>query len=282
MSVKEQESLSVAVCQMSSNDCVERNAEIIFKMISEACAQSVRFVSFPENSLYLRVDMKNGPKYALPQDHKVFSELSILAKEKSIFIHLGSVPVVIKEQIHNVAVVIDDGGAVSFPYSKIHLFDISLEGKEPILESDYYCRGSHPCIVEVDGFHFGLSICYDLRFSELFKFYSAQEVDGLLIPAAFLPQTGEAHWEVLLRARAIESQCYVLAAAQAGEHVSKDQTASRKSHGHSMIVEPWGKVAGQATKVEEILYCELKKEQVNKVRAQVPMRQHRKQRQWSF
>ena len=133
-------------------------------------------------------------------------------------------------------------------YEKIHLFDIELDGLSPVRETDLFKHGKFPSVFKVRGWEIGQAICYDLRFAELFLEYAKQGVDLVLVPAAFLVETGRAHWEVLLRARAIESQCYIVAAAQAGKHLGC-QGGHRMTYGHSLAIDPWGTVIWQGNSV---------------------------------
>jgi predicted amidohydrolase len=161
-------------------------------------------------------------------------------------------------------------------YSKIHLFDVDVEGAPPVRESDHFVNGSGPALIDFRGWKLGLSICYDLRFPELYLNY-AQKADLILVPSAFLVPTGEAHWHVLLRARAIESQCYVAAPAQSGEHVSHlDSGQVRKTYGHSLIVDPWGRALEEMASGLDIRTVELSRTPIEKARRQIPMKAHRR------
>lgn len=267
---------------MCSTDCVDDNVDQLLKLLRQALRGGARLISFPENSLYLRIDMENGEKYAFAENSQVFERLALELRGSGAQMHLGSVPVKLEGEIRNVSVWIDDQGQVNFPYSKMHLFDIELHGQKPIRESDYYRKGTQPALVKTLGFRFGLSICYDLRFPELFLYYAHQGVDALMIPAAFLVETGRAHWEVLLRARAIEGQSYVVAAAQGGTHVSKNGK-SRQTYGHTMIVDPWGAVLAQADADKKVVFADISGETIRKVRAQIPMAAHRRfHANWSW
>ncbi len=161
-------------------------------------------------------------------------------------------------------------------YKKIHLFDITLEGQKPIRESDVFTNGEMSTVFEIDGIKFGSSICYDIRFAELYNLYAKQEVDVILIPAAFLVKTGKAHWDVLLRARAIENQSYVLAPAQTGKHQSTSSEQSRETYGHTTAVGPWGDVIECLSDGMDILFVNIDPENCRAVRRQIPMNSHRR------
>jgi deaminated glutathione amidase len=182
-------------------------------------------------------------------------------------------------RLSNATVWIDPSGDIKIKYRKIHLFDVDVEGQKPIRESDHFAPGYRPEIIEIGGWRIGLTICYDLRFADLFLAYAREAVDLVLVPSAFLVPTGRAHWETLLRARAIESQLYVAAAAQSGEHASAIGDAKRYTYGRSLVVDPWGGIMAEA-KTEasgvQVLTSLLRQSELAKVRAQIPMASHRK------
>jgi predicted amidohydrolase len=267
------ENIVVAVCEMTSTESVEDNFRQIKELFGQAVAQQAQLLSFPENSLYLRINEQN-PKFGLAIDHPTLQELTGLCRENEVAIHLGSVPLAEGDGIWNSTLWIDERGEIERVYDKMHLFDIELEGKKPIRESDIYEFGQCPVVIEWRGFRFGLSICYDLRFAELYSYYARQNVDAVLVPAAFLVETGRAHWEILLRARAIESQCYVIAAAQQGTH--KAGAAERATWGRSMIVDPWGEVMGEADETHRMVIAQMSHQRIKQVRQQIPMHSHRR------
>jgi len=269
--------LKVAVCQMTSVDDVPSNLRQMEALIGEVPENSgVRLFCFPENGLYLRV--KEGeaiPPFTL-QD-RVFSDLAVIARKRKAYLHIGSVPLQMGDFLYNSSVIITDEGKIETSYQKIHLFDIQLSGQKPIRESDVFRHGEGPGIFQIDGWKIAQSICYDLRFAELYSQYAREHVDVILVPAAFLTKTGEAHWEVLLRARAIESQCYVVASAQVGRHESMHGGGSRETYGHSLVVEPWGAMTVHLDGArKQTSVCSLSKAKIETVRAQIPMAQHRR------
>ena len=279
-SSKLSDKLKVAVCQMTSIDDVESNFLQIQKMLEQiktknAGSNPVQIAFFPENSLYMRIN--EGEKVdGLATTDPVFDRLKKLAMENQIILHLGSLPVKDQGKLSNGSVVIDTKGHIQMTYRKIHLFDIDLDGSKSIRESDVYHHGEKPAVLELADWKMGQSICYDLRFSELYSVYAKQGVDAILVPSAFLQKTGMAHWEILLRARAIESQCYVIAAAQAGEH-KNPYGSSRKTHGHSLVIGPWGEIVAQGSATEpDLLIVELDRAEIAKVRRQIPMQGHRR------
>ncbi len=234
----------------------------------------IQWIGFPENTLYLRVrDEGELPEFSF--EESFFKELSTFAKRHQVVIHLGSVPLKRGSQFYNATLSINEKGEMDFPYCKIHLFDVDVEGSRPTRESALFQHGDQPSVVHVGGWSAGLAICYDLRFSELFYEYAVREVDMISVPSAFLVPTGRAHWEVLLRARAIESQCYLLAAAQAGVHRGV-QGGQRESYGHTMVVDPWGRVLESLTHEPGVLRVELDRNKIVETRRQIPMKSHRR------
>jgi predicted amidohydrolase len=256
---------------------VRKNLQQIESLIGEVAEDSgVRLFCFPENCLYMRV--KEGeaiPPFTL-QD-PVFTDLAAIARHRKAYLHLGSVPLQMGDFFYNSSVIISDEGKIETSYQKVHLFDIQLTGQKPIRESDVFRHGTGPGLFTVDGWKIAQSICYDLRFAELYSQYARDHVDVILVPSAFLVETGEAHWEVLLRARAIESQCYVVASAQAGRHESAHGSGSRETYGHSLVVEPWGALVVHLNGTKkQTSVCSLSRAKIERARTQIPMAQHRR------
>lgn len=165
-----------------------------------------------------------------------------LAEELKISLIIGSLPIKVSEtHCANRCYAIDSAGRIQAHYDKIHLFDAALSGREAHKESDSYISGNQAVVVTLEGIKVGLSICYDLRFPKLYNDLAKAGAELLLIPAAFTQSTGEAHWHTLIRARAIENGCFVLAPAQSGLHAD-----GRRTYGHSLIVSPWGEVLADA------------------------------------
>lgn len=272
--MKNTDILKIGIAQMTSIDDVETNLLRITHLALEAKKQNAEIIFYPENCLYMR--MVEGEKIqGLGLGSEPLQRLSDFAKKENLFLHLGSIPLLEEGGLTNATVLIDSQGEVDVVYRKIHLFDIQLENQKPHRESDVFRRGNDPTIIDINGFRIGQSICYDIRFSELYQFYAAHEVDAMTIPAAFLKTTGEAHWDILLRARAIESQCYVIASAQAGPHHGK-KGGVRETFGHSQLVDPWGRVDAVLPQAEGLLVTDLNKQRIQQVRRQIPMKQHRR------
>jgi nitrilase len=197
--------------------------------------------------------------------------IASLAAKHEVNIHLGSLVERDGDRFYNTSFLFDRSGAIIGRYRKIHRFDVTLPNGTEILESAMVEAGDQLEVVEIDGVKFGFSICYDLRFGELFRELQRRGAEVLLIPAAFTQQTGIDHWEILLRARAIENQCFVVAPGQIGSY---DQGA-RTSFGHTMIIDPWGLVIAQASNQEGAITADIDLDYLKAVRAKLPALTHR-------
>ncbi len=276
MSVVDPKFFGVAVAQMQSVDVVEENFRQILEFLdSISPSDNIDMVCFPENSLYMRI--QEGEKMeGIPMTHSIFSQLQKEADLRKLFLHLGSVAIRVDGRIYNASVSIAPGASPKLTYEKIHLFDIQIDGTS-VRESDTYVHGRKPHILNWKGWSLGQTICYDLRFSELYSWYAQHSCEILLIPSSFLIPTGRDHWHVLVRARAIESQAYVIAAAQAGRHESVKGEGFRETYGHSLVVDPWGRVLAEgAGEGAQLLKVILEMDLVQKVRRQIPMANHRR------
>lgn len=268
--------LKVALCQMTSTDEVEHNLEQIETLLKQIPA-GVDLAVFPENSLYFRLSKSR----AVPQlnlSDSIFQGLQRQADERSLALLLGSAPMNEgKNRPSNATVFLQPHKAPEVVYRKVHLFDVDVVGQPPVRESDTFIHGSEPRLLSFKTWNLGLSICYDLRFAELFVQYARQGAHLILVPSAFLVPTGVAHWHVLLRARAIESQVFVLAPAQAGQHQNQGET--RSTYGHSLAIDPWGEViADLAPPLPQVQVVELDPARLERVWRQIPQAQHRRLR----
>lgn len=266
--------MKIGVVQLNSTDSVLENIVKIKNIIASAKNENPEILFFPENSLYFRLKTFENI-LALKMDSPEIFELQKISIESGMALHFTTA-IEVGGEVFNASILINKNETPQLLYKKLHLFDIALSGQKPIKESDVFKHGPVPHIFEFAGFKFGSSICYDIRFAELYNYYAKNQVDVILVPAAFLVKTGQAHWEVLLRARAIESQCYVVAPAQVGVHKSTQHAETRETYGHSMVVDPWGQIVECNTNKESVVFCELKKDEVHKVRLQIPMHSHRR------
>jgi predicted amidohydrolase len=266
--------LKIGLAQLNSNDDLNRNVEQVLGLLEQVSA-GVDIVFFPENSLFFRI-RENEPINYLTSDSAEFKKIASICAKKNMHVHLGSVPFMNDGAPSNASVLITSGQKIIPSYKKIHLFDIQLDREKAIRESDCFRRGESPAIFSLKGWRFGQTICYDIRFSELYRYYNSMKVDVMLIPAAFLKKTGMAHWHILNRARAIESQSYVISSAQMGPHYSKHGAHHiRETFGHALCVSPWGEVLADLEQVPTIFVIELDKEQIENVKRQIPMDNHR-------
>jgi predicted amidohydrolase len=271
--------LDVAVLQLTSVDDVSKNVSEILRLLATLEESPPHLVCLPENSLYFR--LREGDRIpSIELDDVRVAPLRKWAQANSCVIHLGSIPRADAggTKLFNSSVLIGVDGVARDVYQKIHLFDVDVVGHKRVRESDVFVPGAGPATIEVHGWKIGLTICYDLRFAELFLEYARAGVDLILIPSAFLVPTGQAHWEILTRARAIESQAYVVAAAQGGLH-KDDAGHSRATYGHSIVVDPWGEVIETLPDDfgdRRVLRARLTKERIAKVRSQIPMSSHRR------
>ncbi|MCC6138375.1 MAG: hypothetical protein IT287_07060, partial [Bdellovibrionaceae bacterium] len=272
--------LRVALLPMTSTDRVEVNVQNILESLQKITLP-VDIVFLPENSLYFNFNKKLDPSHALT-DSKVLEPLVVWAKDNRTAIHFGGVPYKTAKGICNTSLLIDSNGDFQELYEKIHLFDVDVAGRS-VRESDSFKAGNQPAILEIKGTKIGLSICYDLRFAELFVYYHKQNVDVIVVPSSFLVETGRAHWSTLLRARAIETQAYVLAPAQVGIHTSSldPSLPSKTTWGESLAIGPWGEILARSSSFDDKvgehtpLVLELLPENLDKVRAQMPTLSHR-------
>lgn len=268
-------SLKIAIAQLTSTEDFAKNVEQMERCLEQISAGSVDLVCFPENGLFFRVRKASSVKY-ITLAELAQSPLQKVVEEKGFQILLTT-PLIENQQRVNATVRLKAGSNPQVLYRKMHLFDVDVPGAPPVRESDHFQHGEEPMVFEVRGWRIGLTICYDLRFAELFLHYAKVPVDAVLVPSAFLVPTGQAHWHVLLRARAIEGQFYVLAPAQVGEHREGDE--ARSTFGHSLAVDPWGRVLVDLESSPSVAVIELQRSEIEKVRAQIPMRSHRRLRE---
>jgi deaminated glutathione amidase len=271
------QTLKVALCQMTSTEDVGKNLAQILDHVSEA-PKDTDLAVFPENALFLRL----GKESVVPRMHLddvCFERLQNLVEERKIKVLVGSAPIDEGfERPSNAMVYLGPGQAPEVVYRKIHLFDVDVKGAPSVRESDTFLHGETPQMLEIKGWRIGLSICYDLRFAELYSIYAKQGAHVMFVPSAFLVPTGQAHWHVLLRARAIENQTYVLAPAQGGEHRS-ERGDKRHTYGHSLAVDPWGEIMADLDAAgPKMQIVELEPEKLEKVWRQIPQVQHRRLR----
>jgi deaminated glutathione amidase len=251
------------------------NAAELVARVREAAAGGAAILFTPEMSGLLDRDRGRAMTHLhLQSDDPVLAAVRGAAREAGIWVHLGSLALLAEtgEKLLNRGFVIDAAGEIRATYDKIHLFDVDLPTGESWRESAAYERGGRAVVVETPAGELGLSICYDLRFSGLYQALSNEGATILSVPAAFTVPTGEAHWHVLLRARAIEAGAFVVAAAQVGQHED-----GRVTYGHSLVVDPWGKVLlDMGGEGPGLGFAELDQKMLDEVRKRLPAIWHRR------
>ncbi|MFP3866957.1 MAG: carbon-nitrogen hydrolase family protein [Desulfobacteraceae bacterium] len=266
--------MRVALVQMHSTTDVKQNRRRARQLIQEAASQQVRLVALPEHFAYMGPADEGSPPTAQTLEGPLVQEFQQLAAELGIYLLLGTFPETAPGgQLYNTSVLLGPQGNLLARYRKIHLFDVTLPGRASYQESRYVQGGQEVVTWSLpeEGFTIGLAICYDLRFSELFRRLVDRGAEVIILPAAFTLHTGRDHWEVLLRARAIENQVYLLAPAQFGRH-----GPHRESYGRSLIVDPWGLILAQAPDGEGVIYANLDRQRLQQVRAHLPCLKHRR------
>ena len=260
----------IAAVQMASGPNVAGNLSEAGRLIEKAASQGARLVVLPE--FFPIMGLSDTDKVAVreqPGSGMIQTFLAETARKHKIWLVGGSIPLVADapDKVLNTCLVFDERGEQVARYDKIHLFNLVL-GNEQYHEARTIESGSRVVVVDSPFGRIGLAICYDLRFPELFR--AMKEVDIIVLPAAFTETTGKMHWEVLVRARAIENLAYVVAAAQGGYHVS-----GRETHGHSMIVDPWGRVLDQLARGSGVVVAEVNPSYQTSLRTSLPALSHR-------
>lgn len=266
-------SLRVAAVQLNSHTDVEANLAACAEALASAAERGAQLALLPENFAYMGPEAGRRAVAEPLGRGPVQERLSASAQRHGLTIIAGGFPEQSSqpERPFNTCLVIDSSGDVAASYRKIHLFDVDLPDGTSLRESRGATAGDRPVVIEVAGFKVGLSICYDLRFPELYRALTAQGAEVLVVPAAFTLQTGKDHWHVLLRARAIEAQAWVVAAAQWGKHPE-----GRATYGHSLIVDPWGTVVAECSDRTGIVLADLDRGYLEQVRQRLPCLQHRR------
>ena len=270
------EKLRVAAVQMSSQDDVAANLERAAQLIARAADGGADLVLLPENFAYL------GPedgKRAMAEPvgdgapGPILTGVAEAARRARVHVIAGGMPERAPDPArpYNACVVVGPDGKVKAKYRKVHLFDVDVGDGQRYCESASTTPGDAAVTADIAGFAVGLSVCYDLRFPELYRKLAAAGADVLVVPAAFTLATGKDHWHVLLRARAIESQAYVVAAAQWGTH-----PRGRRTYGKSLVADPWGDVLAQCAEGEGVAFADVERAYIERVRKSLPALRHRR------
>lgn len=265
-------SLRIAACQMNSRENKAANLATAERLIDEAARQGAQMVGLPElfnvladdETMVAEAEDETGPTSQLLQSK---------ARQHNIYIHGGSIPTRIpgRDHIGNTTFVFDPTGALIARYQKIHLFDIHIEGQKSYKESARVAPGEAMVTFETEQGNFGLTICYDIRFPELYRALTLAGARVIFHPAAFTLYTGKDHWETLIRARAIENQVYMVSPAQIGSHGN-----GKQCYGNTMIVDPWGTVLARAPERECVVVAEIDYAAQDKIRTELPSLKNRR------
>ena len=258
--------------QLTSTTDIVRNIEISRGLIREAHGAGARLISLPEVvNLVQRSRRKSLEVVRTEDEEPALKAYCGLAKELGVWLHVGSLVVKLLDDDRNVnrSFLINDNGEIAATYDKIHMFDVDLENGVSFRESKAFRPGDRAVLAETPWCGIGLTVCYDVRFPYLYRALAHAGARVLMVPAAFTRQTGRAHWHILLRARAIETGCFVVAAAQCGDHED-----GRETYGHSLVVAPWGEILADGGEAPGVVMADLDLSLVDKARGMVPSLTH--------
>ncbi len=266
------DSIFKAACiQLQTGQDMAQNFVVAENLIREAASGGAQYVQTPEQTMLMELKSKAlFENLKSEEDDLYLPQFAALASELGIWLHLGSIAVKIGDRrAANRAFVFAPDGSLAARYNKIHMFDVDLPNGETYRESKNYQAGQTAVIVDLPWGRLGLSICYDLRFGVLYRALAHAGSSFLAVPAAFTKQTGEVHWNVLQRARAIENGCFVISAAQGGRHAN-----GRDTYGHSVIISPWGEVVAEAGTEPSVIYADIDPAEVKAAREKLPTLTH--------
>jgi predicted amidohydrolase len=266
-------SFRAGLIQMRTGRDVARNLEYATRLIREAAGQGAQYVQTPEFTVLMEATSREWFAGTKPEEgNPAVAQLSQLARELSLWLHLGSMSVLLPSgKIANRSYLFSPDGLIAAQYDKIHMFDAAPGGGESYRESKHFQAGSRAVVADLPWGKLGLTICYDLRFPSLYRSLAQAGATILAVPSAFIQQTGAAHWHALVRARAIETGSYVLAAAQGGRHES-----GRETFGHSIAVSPWGQIIAEAGDgiQPSVILADIVSSEVDDARRQMPSLGH--------
>lgn len=271
MSAAERLSFNVAMIQMRSGLDPAANLVAVLKLIDQAKEAGADYVLTPEMTNILAAKREQlFAKIVAEEQDATLTTLREVARKLEIYIHIGSLAIKASpEKAANRSFLIDRRGEVAARYDKIHMFDVDLAGGESYRESNTYRAGELAMVADLPWGRLGLTVCYDLRFPALYRALAEAGASFLAIPSAFTRQTGEAHWHVLQRARAIENGCFVFAAAQGGKHQN-----GRETYGHSLVVDPWGRILAEGGTEPGVVMAQVDPSEVVAARSRIPSLHH--------
>lgn len=268
--------VTIAAVQMCSTDDLVANLATCKRLAAQAAAAGAKIIVLPECFAFL--GSREGDKMAIAETiddahpGPIVETLQAIATEHRAVVIGGGLPERVPgddQRAYNTALVVGPGGELAARYRKIHLFDVDIPGGATLRESDATAPGDAGLVVRTHGVALGITICYDVRFPELYRRLWHAGADVLVVPAAFTAHTGAAHWHLLLRTRAIENQAYVVAAAQGGQH-----NAKRASYGHALIADPWGTIVGEQAEGEGVVVATIDPAEIARVRRNMPCATH--------
>ncbi|MEE1568551.1 MAG: carbon-nitrogen hydrolase family protein [Alphaproteobacteria bacterium] len=269
-------SFKAACVQISSQLDMDANLEAASALVRDAADNGAQMVLLPENVSLMGTNREQALAMAMPEArHKALPVFTELAREKGVWLMVGSLSVRLDEagggedMLANRSLLISDQGEVMVRYDKIHMFDVNIEGGESHRESETYRPGAQAVVAATPWGGLGMTICYDLRFPYLYRSLAQAGAHFMSVPSAFTRVSGRAHWHVLLRARAVETGCYIFAPAQCGDHANDRQT-----YGHSLIIDPWGKILAEAGESPCVIAADIDPSRVAAVRAMIPSLKH--------
>jgi len=268
---KAKAAFKAAMIQMRSGLNPASNIDVAARLIAEAKTAGADYVLTPEMTNIMEVKRERLFTVIVDEDADTsLATMREIARKLGIFVHIGSLAIKVSpDRAANRSFLIDPKGEIAARYDKIHMFDVDLAGGESYRESRTYRPGEQAVLVDLPWGRLGLTVCYDLRFPALYRALAEAGATLLAIPSAFTQQTGEAHWHVLMRARAIENGCFVFAAAQAGKHEN-----GRETFGHSLVVDPWGRILAEGDSEPGVVMADIDMEEVAKARSRIPSLQH--------
>ena len=267
----ENNKFNAACLQVTAGNVMEENVAAAITLIDQAADGGANLMLLPENVTMMEWGRKAIiSKARVESDHEGLAAFRDSAKRHKVWVHCGSLSISLDDgRVANRTYVINDSGEIVATYDKIHMFDVDLGNGERYAESTTFAPGDKAVIVDLPWARLGLTICYDLRFPALYRNLAQAGAGIIVVPSAFTQVTGEAHWHVLLRARAIETGAFVLAPAQTGTH-----PGDRKTYGHALIIDPWGKILADAGTGPGLISAEIDLDQVRKARQRMPSLAH--------
>lgn len=269
--------MRVALVQLCSGDNPEANLPVTEALVRRAADGGATLIVTPEvTNIVSSSRERQRAMLRHEEEDATLARLRAVAAERGVWLVIGSLAVLTHDtdgRFANRSFLIGPDGGIAARYDKIHMFDVALDKGEAYRESSGFRPGTEAVVADLPEARLGLSICYDMRFAALYRALGQAGADIITVPAAFTVPTGRAHWHVLLRARAIETGCFILAAAQSGHHATSEGM-ERWTYGHSLIVGPWGEILAEAPEGPGVIFADLDLSEVAKVRAMVPQLRH--------